>query len=221
MRSTWRSFLSLLAAVLCTAVVYTLIVNALRNPVSEQTASYQAIFTDVSGVRPGADVRRQGVQVGKVTSIGIERVGEHNVAELGLEISRDQHITTATRLSVKLQNLTGTRYIDIGESASTDTRPITRVPLQQTTGSFDMTQLFAGMAPVLRTLQPADINNLTEKLSAFLNGDGAGAADLIADIRAIASKAADRQQAVASESGCKSTGRFAASWVSIRAGELK
>lgn len=27
--------------------------------------------------------------------------------------------------------------------------------------------------------------------------------------------------AVASESGCKSTGRFAASWVSIRAGELK
>jgi hypothetical protein len=28
-------------------------------------------------------------------------------------------------------------------------------------------------------------------------------------------------QAVASESGCKSTGRFAASWVSIRAGELK
>lgn len=26
---------------------------------------------------------------------------------------------------------------------------------------------------------------------------------------------------VASESGCKSTGRFAASWVSIRAGELK
>ena len=29
------------------------------------------------------------------------------------------------------------------------------------------------------------------------------------------------QALVASESGCKSTGRFAASWVSIRAGELK
>ncbi len=35
--------------------------------------------------------------------------------------------------------------------------------------------------------------------------------------------AEDTQKAlpVASESGCKSTGRFAASWVSIRAGELK
>ncbi|WP_165695363.1 MlaD family protein [Mycobacteroides abscessus] len=186
----------MLVASTCTALAYVLIVNGLQNPVPGSTATYPALFTDVSGVRPGADVRRQGVQVGKVNSIKVVRAGDGNVAELELELIRNQRVTTATRLSVKFQNLTGARYVDIRDDDVPNPAPLTRIPLAQTIGSFDITTLFHGLAPVLRTLEPAEVNDLTGKLAIFLEGDGAGTADLVDSIRTLAAKTADNQQTI-------------------------
>ncbi|MCT7365879.1 MlaD family protein [Mycolicibacterium llatzerense] len=196
MRAVRRSAISLLIAVLCTGVIYVLIVNALRNPVDASTAVYHAQFTDVSGVRAGADVRRQGVQVGKVVSIKVVRDGDANVADVEMELVRNQRMTTATHLTVKFQNLTGARYIDIRDDDVSHPQSVSTIPLKQTTGSFDMTTLFNGLAPVLRTLDPADVNEFTAKLATFLEGDGAGAADLVNSIRTIAGKAADHDQTI-------------------------
>jgi phospholipid/cholesterol/gamma-HCH transport system substrate-binding protein len=191
-----RPVVSLLAAVACTAVAYVLIVNGLRNPVAGATYDCHALFADASGVRTGADVRQQGVQVGKVTSVQIRRVGDTNVADIGLSLARTVKLTTAVHLSVKFQNLTGSRYIDIRDNPTPKPQPITAVPLTQTSGSFDITAIFSGLAPVLKTVEPSDINNLAEKLSVFLEGDGAGASDLLNSIQVIAGRAAEKQQAV-------------------------
>ncbi|SHU39818.1 Mce family protein [Mycobacteroides abscessus subsp. abscessus] len=196
MRDVRRSAICLLIAVLCTGVVYVLIMNALRNPVDGSTAIYHAQFTDVSGVRAGADVRRQGVQVGKVISIKVVRDGDANIADVEMELMRSQRLTTATHMTVKFQNLTGARYVDIRDADISHPQAVSRIPLAQTTGSFDMTTLFNGLAPVLRTLDPADVNEFTAKLATFLEGDGAGASDLINSIRSIAGKAADQDQTI-------------------------
>lgn len=193
MRSVHRSLLNLLAAVACTALAYIVIVNGLRNPVADETTEYRAYFTDASGLRAGADIRRQGVQVGKVLSVTLIRMDNTNVAEVGIALPKSQQVTTATRLSIKFQNLTGSRYLEVKESKDSDPQPISTIPLSQTTGSFDITSIFTGLAPVLRTLQPADINSLTEKLAIFLDGDGAGAADLLSSIRSIAGQTMDKQ----------------------------
>lgn len=197
MRTVRNSLLFLLIAAVATALVYVVIVNTLRNPLTGATARYTATFADASGVRNGADVRRRGVQVGKVTSVRLTRAGDTNVADVGLELSRDQPVTTATHLSIKFQNLTGTRYIDIRDDDVADPRPIANIPLPQTTGSFDITTIFAGLAPVLNTLEPADLNNLVENLSIFLAGDGVGASALLDSLRVIAGRTADKQQAIA------------------------
>ncbi|SEA31274.1 MULTISPECIES: MlaD family protein [unclassified Mycobacterium] len=191
-----RPVVSLVAAVACTAVAYVLIVNGLRNPVAGTTYDCHALFADASGVRTGADVRRQGVQVGKVTSVQIRRAGDTNVADVGLSLARTVKLTTAAHLSVKFQNLTGSRYIDIRDDPTSNPRPISDVPLTQTSGSFDITAIFSGLAPVLKTVEPSDINDLTEKLSVFLEGDGAGASDLLNSIQVIAGRAADRQRTI-------------------------
>ncbi|MUL67109.1 hypothetical protein BOO86_21730 [Mycobacterium sp. CBMA 234] len=196
MRRARKSLIKLLLAAGITALVYVLIVNGLRNPVEGHTSVYRALFSDVSGLRVGADIRRQGVQVGKVTSIAVSRDVDANVAEVGLELSRDQPVTTATHLGVKYQNLTGARYVDLREDDVHNPQPITEVPLSQTTGSFDITTLFQGLAPVLRTLDDAEINNLTDKVGIFLNGDGAGAADLIDSIRSLAATVDNKQQVI-------------------------
>ncbi|MBB4852892.1 phospholipid/cholesterol/gamma-HCH transport system substrate-binding protein [Mycobacteroides chelonae] len=196
MTGTRRALIYLMVTAVLTAFIYVVVVNGLRNPVAAPTASYQALFNDVSGLRVGADIRRQGVQVGKVTSIVVSRSGDGNVAAVGLDLADNQRVTTATRLSVKFQNLTGARYIDIRDESGAPAAAITRIPLVQTAGSFDITTIFQGLAPILRTVDPADINALSEKLAIFLDGDGAGAADLLDSIRALAATAGDKQQVI-------------------------
>lgn len=196
MTAARRALVYLLATAVLTTFVYVVVVNGLRNPVATPTSHYDASFSDVSGLRVGADVRRQGVQVGKVISIAVARSGDGNIAEVGLDLSHEQRVTTATRLSVKFQNLTGARYIDIRDVSGVPAMAITQIPLRQTAGSFDITAIFQGLAPILRTVDPADINALTEKLAIFLDGDGAGAADLLDSIRALAVTTGDRQQAI-------------------------
>lgn len=188
-----RSLIGLLVAGLVTALVYVLIINGLQNPVGSTMVGYQATFNDVSGLRMGADVRRKGVQVGKVTAIAVSRSGDGNVAVVQLELATGQLVTTATHLSVRFQNLTGARYIDIRDDPTPDPQPIRRIPVEQTTGSFDITTIFHGLEPVLRTLDPADVNDLADKLAVFLDGDGAGAADLLNSIRTLAAKVSDRR----------------------------
>lgn len=197
MTTVRRSLVSLVVAAIITALIYVLIVNGLRNPVDGRTADYPAVFSDASGLRIGADVRRQGVQVGKVTGIEVIRNGDTNVARVHLDLSRKEHVSTATRLAIKFQNLTGSRYVDIRETDQvTNPAPIKEVPLAQTTGSFDITTIFRGLEPVLRTLEPADINNLTEKLAIFLDGDGVGSADLFDAIRTLAAGINNKQQVI-------------------------
>ncbi|WP_054416752.1 MlaD family protein [Mycobacteroides immunogenum] len=191
-----KSLIGLLVAALCSALAYVLIVNGIRNPIAGETAQYSATFDDVSGLRPGSDVRRYGVQVGKVTSIKIARAGDTNLAQVDLELATSQNITTASHLAVKFQNLAGVRFIDISDENIPNPQPISRVPLGQTTGSFDITAIFQGLAPVFRTLEPADVNELTDKLTVFLNGDGTGTADLLSSLSAIADKAANKQIAL-------------------------
>lgn len=193
-QALWR----LLVAAAVTTVLFVGVVNALRSPVDGKTGSYTADFVDASGLRVGADVRRQGVQVGKVTSIDIRRQGDANIAVVGFALQQRFRLTTASHLAVKYQNLSGLRYLDFSETGTTAGTPgaVQHATTQMTTSSFDITTLFHGLEPVLRTLDPAEIDKLAANVSAFLAGDGAGASDLAASVKKIADFTVDRQQVV-------------------------
>ncbi|WP_330181631.1 MlaD family protein [Nocardia sp. NBC_01503] len=193
-QALWR----LIVAAAVTVVLFGGVVNALRNPVIGDTVSYTADFADVSGLRIGADVRRQGVQVGKVTSIDIRQQGGTNIAVVGFALQQRYRLTSASHLAVRYQNLSGLRYLDFDETGTVAGEPVAirHATTQMTTSSFDITTLFHGLEPVLRTLDPAEIDKLAENVSAFLAGDGTGAADLAAGVKKIADYTVDRQQVV-------------------------
>ncbi|WP_405136310.1 MlaD family protein [Nocardia sp. NBC_01388] len=193
-QALWR----LLIAAAVTVALFVGVVNALRNPVHGDTSSYTADFIDVSGLRVGSDVRMQGVQIGKVTSIDIRRQGGANIAVVGFALQQRYRLTTASHLAVKYQNLSGSRYLDYSETtpAAGSGGPVRHATTQMTTSSFDITTLFHGLEPVLRTLDPGEVDKLATNVSAFLEGDGAGAADLAASVKKIADYTVDRQQVV-------------------------
>jgi phospholipid/cholesterol/gamma-HCH transport system substrate-binding protein len=187
-------------ALAVTVILLTLVINVIRQPVDAKLNSYTAEFTDVSGLRNGADVRVRGVRVGKVDSIDLRRRDGQSVAEVGLTLDEQYHIAANTRLAVKYQALTGLRYVDVQnahEGAASGVPAPNPIPTSMTLPSFDITRLFNGLQPVLATLSPDDLNKFTANVDTFLSGDGSGLGPVLESVNTLTRFLADRQQVVA------------------------
>ncbi|GAB3130163.1 hypothetical protein GCM10027289_14110 [Tsukamurella serpentis] len=191
-----RATITLAIALLITVVIASGIFAALRNPASGETREYEASLSDASGLRVGSDVRLRGVLIGKVTSVGVRGGDGGNVAVVGFTAQNEHRVTSTTRLAVKYRNLTGERFIEIEPGTSAGGTPTGSVPLARTTPSFDITTLFNGLAPVLRTLSPEDVNELTRNLLGLLQGDDTTATQTFGAIDRITANVADRQAVI-------------------------
>lgn len=192
----WRLGIALAVTVL----LLTLVINVIRQPVDAKLHSYTAEFTDVSGLRSGADVRVRGVRVGKVDSIDLRRRDGQSVAEVGLTLDDQYRIGADTRLAVKYQALTGLRYVDVQnahEGPGSVAAAPNPIPTSMTVASFDITRLFNGLQPVLATLSPDDLNKFTDNVDTFLSGDGTGLGPVLESVNTLTRFLADRQQVVA------------------------
>lgn len=191
----WRFLL----AAFVSAILLIVIGNEVSQPVEAITRTYNAEFTDVSGLNDGADVRVRGVRVGKVQAIELKRTDDgRSLAAVRLTLDRQYSIVPASRLAVKYQALTGLRYVDVqnpaeGEAAA---NRVNQIPTTMTQPSFDITTLFNGLQPVLATLSPDEINTFTENTISFLQGDGNGLAPMLDSIRKLTAFVTDRQQVV-------------------------
>jgi len=191
----WR-----LAVVAVVAVVGTiLLANAIQRPVAPEVHSYKAEFTDVSGLYSGADVRVRGVPAGKVQSIDLVRRNGQSVADVAFTLEGRYGVTSDTRLAIKYQTLTGTRYVNVIDPSDHYQRSdvITDIPVTMTAASFDVTALFNGLQPVLQTLSPEEINTFTSNAATFLDGDGDGLGPLLKSIDTLTKFVSNRQQVIA------------------------
>jgi phospholipid/cholesterol/gamma-HCH transport system substrate-binding protein len=181
-------------------VLLVVIANEIRQPIKAPTHTYNADFTDVSGLSDGADVRVRGVRVGKVQALGLKRSGDgRSVAGVRFSLDKRFGIVAGSRLAVRYQALTGLRYLDVINPAENDTvaNRITNVPTTMTEPSFDITVLFNGLQPVLATLNADEINTFTDNALSFLQGDGRGLEPMLDSIHKLTAYVSDRQQVVA------------------------
>lgn len=191
-----RPLVKLVIAGLLSAVLLALILNGIRGPVKGGVKDYTAEFTDVAGLRPNADVRIRGVKVGKVTTI--EMVQDEDNQALGRVhfTLLDHHtLTDASKAGVKYANLSGVRYLDI-DGADGDGRAVTALGVENTVPSFDITELFNGLQPVLATLSPEEINTFSDNALLLMQGDGAGLAPMLDSINKLGRFAADRKTVI-------------------------
>ncbi|WP_433662323.1 MlaD family protein [Nocardia sp. CA-128927] len=101
---SWR--LGLFAAAMVGLLV--VIATAITRPVHGDTDTYHALFTDVSGLKSGDDVRIYGVSVGKVTGIHLDGTR----AQVDFSVHSARPVYTASVLAIRYQSLTGQRYIE-------------------------------------------------------------------------------------------------------------
>lgn len=190
----------LLVIAIITVVLFGLVLNAMRNPVQSATRGYSADFTDVSGLNVNGDVRYKGLRIGKIGSIDLERRDGQAIARVGFTMDDGYTLTEDSRLAVKYQNLTGVRYLDLTQSDQ-PAAEVSHLTVDATTPSFDITELFNGLQPVLATMRTDEINQFTENALLLLQGDGNGLAPMLASAERLASYAENRQQVISTLAG--------------------
>lgn len=175
---------------LCTGLVW----NTLHRPLSGATATYQAQFTDVVGLKKGSDVRIAGVRVGRVN--GLELTGDHATATF--EVTDDQRLPADVEAHVRYADLLGARYIALrlGEGSGGQLPEDAVIPLKRTRPAVDLTELFNGFAPVFNTLEPDDINRLARELVAVFQGEGGTINSLLSHVVALTNNVADQDKLI-------------------------
>lgn len=162
----------LIIFVVVTVLATYVLVATIGNAGGEDTATYRARFTDVTGLLPGDDVRVSGVQVGKIEGI---KVVDHNQAEISFSVLRSRPLPTSVIAAIKYRNLVGQRYLDISQGAGdpgVNLSPGGEIPVDQTRNALDLTVLFAGFKPLFAGLDATSINNLSQEIIDIFQGQG-------------------------------------------------
>ncbi|MBB5915990.1 phospholipid/cholesterol/gamma-HCH transport system substrate-binding protein [Nocardia transvalensis] len=157
----------------------------LSRSVSGKTETYSAIFTDVSGLHAGDDVRMAGVRVGRVQAVDLDGVR----AKVTFEVQQGQMVSGNTAASVTYQNLIGQRYLGLSLRDFGDPKPVApggRIPVEHTEPSFDISKLLNGFEPLFSVLDPQQVDNISAAVVRALQGDDGAITTLIAETASLA-----------------------------------
>ncbi|WP_327095176.1 MCE family protein [Nocardia vinacea] len=158
---------------------------------------YHAVFTNSSGMLDGAKVRIAGVPVGSVTGV---HVGKDNLAHVDFDVESRYRLYTSTKATIRYENLVGDRYLELLEGPGT-AQVISKgstIGLDRTSPALDLDMLLGGFKPLLRGLDPAQVNDLTEALLQVFQGQGGTLVALLNSSGSFAKTLADRDALIGS-----------------------
>lgn len=180
-----KALIGLTLFLVISTVATWLVFVTLRREVRGSTNSYSAIFTDVSGLKAGDDVRVAGVRVGRVESVDLDGVS----AKVTFRVERRQTLYDDTIATVTYQNIIGQRYVGLMPGHAEHHRILPdrgRIPLERTRPSFDISNLLNGFEPLFTLLNPQQVDNLTEGIIQALQGDSSSVLALITQTSSLA-----------------------------------
>jgi phospholipid/cholesterol/gamma-HCH transport system substrate-binding protein len=161
---------------------------------SENT--YNAEFTDVSGLKNGQFVRMAGVEVGKIKSISVQ---PNAVVIVNFTVDTGTvALTQGTRAAIRYDNLIGDRFLALEQGVG-DIHPLKpgqTIPLSRTEPALDLDALIGGFRPLFRALNPDQVNALSGQLIQALQGQGATIGSFLDQTSALTNTLADRDQLI-------------------------
>ena len=164
------------AAKLTIFTVVTLIVTmwlaSIIGNFSPFATSYQieAEFSDATGLLRGDVVKASGVDVGRVSEIELR----NGLAVVTMEIDEGVELPSSVSAHIRFRNLLGQRMITFVQEEDTtellEAGSGIEIPLARTDPAFDLTVLFNGLRPLIRSTSPKDINIVSQAVTRALEG---------------------------------------------------
>jgi phospholipid/cholesterol/gamma-HCH transport system substrate-binding protein len=152
---------------------------------------FHAVFSNSSGMLPGAKVRIAGVPVGTVTRV---YVGKDDLAHVDFDVDSQYQLLRSTHATIRYENLVGDRYLELLDSPGSN-QPLSEggtIGLDQTKPALDLDMLLGGFKPLLRGLDPNQVNSLTNALLQVFQGQGGALVALLNSGGSFAKTIADR-----------------------------
>jgi phospholipid/cholesterol/gamma-HCH transport system substrate-binding protein len=191
----------------------------LSGPDLPPQADYRAVFSDVSDLGAGDDVKVAGVVVGKVDDVKLQPWA--GKAVVSFSVVTTLPLTSETHAAIRYKNLTGDRYLALtqgvapaGKAATgtdltnaarsaghtpagtavrgTPLPPGGEIPESRTQPALDLDALFGGFQPLFKALTPEQINKLSGELIQVLQGEGGTVFQLLRDLADYTVALADR-----------------------------
>jgi phospholipid/cholesterol/gamma-HCH transport system substrate-binding protein len=161
----------------------------------EDRTGYQAVFTNISGLKSGNFVRIAGVEVGKVGDLTLHRDGTVTV---GFSVDKGVRLTDGTKAVVRYENLIGDRYLALDEGPGSPRRlpPGATIPVARTAPALDIDALIGGFRPLFRALDPDQVNALSGELLRIFQGQGGTLASVLAQTSMLTSTLAGRSELI-------------------------
>lgn len=159
------------------------------------THKYSAVFVDASQLKPGDSVRAAGIRVGTVRAVSLQA---NNSVVVDFDADDDVALTSGSKAAVRYLNLVGDRYLEliIGPGSTRVLPPGARIPVERTMPSLDLDLLLGGLKPVIRGLNPRDVNALAAALLQVFDGQGQTLQSLLAKTSSFSSDVANKNEAV-------------------------
>lgn len=153
-----------------------------------------AEFSDATGLLRGDAVKAAGVTVGRVDEMRLR----DGIAVVTLAIDEGIEIPADVSAVVRFRNLVGQRMIVFEEPRGSDVSSVLahgdRIPLERTEPAFDLTALFNGLRPLIRSTDPGDINAVAEAVTTALTGRGDEVESILGNLAAVSDTLASRDQ---------------------------
>ena len=195
---TLPSLIKLVVFIVVTVLATGLLAATIGNLRFGGTTSYEALFTDATGLLKGDDVRIAGVRVGEVDGVAVARQGDRSVARVTFNVDSDRPVAVSTRAQIRYRNLVGQRYVALSEGAGSG-RALTEhgtIPLRQTRPALDLTVLFNGFKPLFAALNPQDVNAFAMEIIKTLQGEAGDVNSLLGHTASLTSTLADRDAVI-------------------------
>jgi phospholipid/cholesterol/gamma-HCH transport system substrate-binding protein len=157
-----------------------------------------AEFKDATGLLPGDVVKAAGVTIGRVQDIQIE----DGLALVTMNLDEGTEIPTSVHAEIRFRNLIGQRMINLVEDEEIATAGTLGegdvLPLERNLSAFDLTVLFEGLRPLIRSTNPEDINIVSRAVVEALDGREKNVAGVLRNIALLSDTLADSDQEISS-----------------------
>ncbi|HEX9833347.1 MAG TPA: MCE family protein [Mycobacterium sp.] len=158
------------------------------------TKGYSAVFADASRLEAGQSVRVAGMRVGTVQSVKLRR---DKTALVTFDADPGVRLTTGSQAAVRYLNLVGDRYLELIEGTDGTLLPSgSQIPKERTQSALDLDLLLGGLKPVIRGLNPQDVNALSASLIQIFQGQGGTLQSLFSNTSGFTAALADHNQTI-------------------------
>lgn len=160
----------------------------------------RAEFSDATGLLNQDVVKVAGVVVGKVAGSKVvvdERSGRAK-ALVTMQVRKSVNIPRNARAAIKFRNLLGQRMVVITRDAEhPGARALPKngkalISLSRTSPAFDLGIVFNNLRPVLRTLDPNDVNTVSQAILKIFAGREGRIQQMVSDLADVAGSLGDR-----------------------------